>query len=202
MVRRRCIPVALGLTTALVVSALSSGAAHAQPEAELLNAATEQLLSSRRDAYEFTVAVPPDAEAAVAAVIVEQLNPNRLLEFNLAEIAAFQGPSGSGAPLAIETDDQSAPDRLQIDFVTPVAPGESVTIQLPLQRLPQRDQRSEIGISVLPAVANPAPTLLGYQRVTVARCPREAPFSFHSQSDHRVLFWELPPEFDPRRRCR
>lgn len=198
---RSWFPFALGLTVSLALTPVLSGQAADSPEA-LLNAA-EQSLNSRQDIYQFTISVLAEAGAAVAAVIVEQVDPNRLLEFDLSEAAAFQGNSDTGAPLTIETDDQSAPDRIQIDFVTPVAPGASVTVRLPLQRLPQRHQSYEIGISVLPAVPNAAPTLVGYQRLNVERdCPREAPFSFHSQSDHRVLFWELPPEFDPRTRCR
>lgn len=169
----------------------------------MLNASAEQSLSSRRDVYQFTISVPTDAGAAVAAVIVEQVDSSRLLAFDVEKAAAFEGASDQAEPLPIQTVEQTTPERVQINFATPVAPGAAVTIQLPLQRLPQRDQSYDIGISVLPAVSNAAPTLVDYQRVNVAGdCPREAPFSFHSQSDHRVLFWELPPEFDPRTRCR
>lgn len=166
--------------------------------------------------YYFTLNVPADAGEALAGVVIhpqDQSDPERELDFDLDETEVFLGTSRDpGVELELQTVDQTeAPSRIQIVFAQPVNPGTTVTVGLKPSRRPNHKHTYQFGVTAVPAAENSASVFLGDRQIRFEdNRYREYPFwwsrddvfPFYNETDRRVLFWDLPPEFDPRLRRR
>lgn len=149
-------------------------------------------LNSNRRAYTFSIQVPNNAGAAMIGILLEQ-SDDESLDFDLSQTEAFLlGPSANrAAELDLQSVEQIAPDQIQIRFAEPVNPGTTVTIALEPRHIPRGSNSYQIGVSALPVATNAA-EFLGYQQINTCRS------RYDEEIDRRVLFWDLPPEFDPR----
>lgn len=149
-------------------------------------------LNSNRRAYTFSIRVPNNAGAAMAGVLLEQAD-DESLDFDLGQTEAFLlGPSKNReAKLDLQSVEQIVPEQIQIRFAEPVTPGTTITIALEPRHIPKGSNSYQIEVSAFP-VATHAAAFLGYQQVNTCRS------RYDDEGDRRVLFWDLPPEFDPR----
>lgn len=156
----------------------------------LVEQPTLELNSHRRD-YTFSIQVPNNAGAAMAGVLVEQF-ADESLDFDLSQTEAFlDSTKNRTAELDLQSVEQIAPNQIQIRFAEPVAPGTTITIALEPRHIPRGSNSYQIGVSAF-SVATNAAAFLGYQQVNTCRS------RYDEDGDRRVLFWDLPPEFDPR----
>lgn len=167
-----------------------------------------QKLTRRQDRYHVTLTLPSTSAIPLAAVRIEQSgNLEQPLTFDLDKTQAFNGSSAHlGEEIALQAVTQPEASQIQVTFARPVQPGETITITLKPERLPSSSQTYQFAISALSATQA---EFLGYQQLSVERdrqypwaWNRDDVFPFYSETDHRVLFWDLPPEFDSRTRRR
>jgi hypothetical protein len=208
--------IAAGMIPILTVQGMSLSASAVQQSdglvqfdhlPSLVTQASEAKLTSQNDSYRITITLPADAGESLAAVAIEQ-QADSALTFDLNKTKAFFGtPDRQGAKLDLASVDQVEPHRIQINFAQPINPGSTITLALEPERIPRGSQTYQIGISALPSAANSQAEFLGYQQLITERSrdheypytwSRDNIFPFYNETDHRVLFWDLPPEFDSR----
>jgi hypothetical protein len=188
-----------------------------QPPSLLESGATESH-TSRGGMYYFTISVPANAGEPLAGVVVSPKveshhsdnSSDRDVQFNLNETEAFLGtPKQASTAIALQNVEQLPSNDIRINFAQPVQPGTTLTIGLKPSERPSRSRDYQFGLTAFPVAANPAPVSLGNPTVSFRGSRyRNYPFwwnpdeifPYYNQSDHRVLFWDLPPEFDPRAR--
>lgn len=144
---------------------------------------------------------------------------------SLALAAVRLAVSSNHASSNSASSDATNSDAIQITFAQPIPPGTTFTIGLKPSQTPER-RRYEFGVTAIPlAEPDPAPSPTGEPAQIALGQPeflgtgevsfrgqryRDYPFwwrtdgllSTWSEGDRRVLFWDLPPEFDPRLRRR
>jgi hypothetical protein len=179
--------------------------------------------------YYFSIQVPEAAGRPLAAVTIDpQSRRAGSITFDLEQTEAFVGtPAAQQDALALRSvgrvEDSRVgdsrvedSDAVQIVFAQPVQPGTTITVGLKPSQTPER-RRYEFGVTAIPAASSAdvaalgQPAFLGNGEVSFrGQRYRDYPFwwrndgllSTGSEGDHRVLFWDLPPEFDPRLRRR
>lgn len=154
-------------------------------------------LNNNHRSYRFSIQVPNNAGAVMAGVLLEQAN-GESLDFDLDQTEAFLSNLSANRTaeldlrqLDLQSVEQIAPDQIQIRFAEPVDPGTTVTIALEPQHIPRGSNSYQIGVSAF-SVATNAAEFLGYQQIKTCRS------RYDEDGDRRVLFWDLPPEFDLR----
>ncbi len=148
------------------------------------------LLTNARQTYPIRLTLPADAGTSLTSVQIRQPNPEQALDFDLNQTAAFQGTTRLGESIPIQSVVSIEPNQIQINFAQPVEPGASVTILLKPRHIPTGSNRYPLIVSV-PTGANSSSDL-GQQQIETCRS------RYDGQGDQRVLFWDLPPEFNPR----
>lgn len=164
--------------------------------------------------YYLTLDLPSDAGESLAGVTVDpqnQSDPDRQLRFDLDETEAFLGTARDpGTSVELQTVEQiETSGSVQIVFAQPINPGTTVTIGLTPGRRPNYRHTYQFGVTAIPAAEQPSPAFLGYGQISFGdNRYREYPFwwsrddvfPFYNETDRRVLFWDLPPQFDIRTR--
>ncbi|MBW4465257.1 MAG: DUF2808 domain-containing protein [Pegethrix bostrychoides GSE-TBD4-15B] len=164
----------------------------------LVEPATARQLTSARQTYAIRIKLPADAGAALAAVQIRQPNPEQALSFDLSQTAAFQttfqaafqGTTKLGDAVTIQAAEQLEPSQIQISFAQPLQPGTTLTLLLKPRHLPTGRNQYPLIISAVPVGAELG-SELGQQQIETCRS------RYDPASDGRVLFWDLPPEFNP-----
>jgi len=199
-------PLKHGLNLILGVALISPTLAHLAASAEqipqfnqpplLVEPASPSLLTNARQTYPITINLPTDAGAAIASVQIWQPDPKQALDFDLSQTTAVQTAVQArqlSSLIPIQTVEQIDPKLIQINFVQPVQPGTTISILLKPQHVPTGNNHYPLMVSVLP-VGSDTSTELGQQQLETCRS------RYDGQGDRRRLFWDLPPEFDPRLR--
>lgn len=160
----------------------------------LVEPATARQLTSARQTYAIRIKLPANAEAALASVQIRQPNPEQALSFDLSQTAAFQtalqGETKLGDAVTIQAAEQLEPSQIQISFAQPLQPGTTLTLLLLPRHLPTGRNQYPLIISAVPAGAELG-SELGQQQIETCRS------RYDNAGDGRVLFWDLPPEFNP-----
>ncbi len=189
----------------------------------LLSTSASASQRSQDGFYYFSIRLPETAGQSLAAVTIDPQTSRRSdITFDLDQTEAFVGtPDGNQAILTLRSVSRvEGSDAVQISFAQPIQPGTTVTVGLKPSQTPER-RRYEFGVTAIPTASpsnsDPAasalgqPEFLGNGEVSFrGQRYRDYPFwwrndgllSTWSEGDHRVLFWDLPPEFDPRLRSR
>lgn len=164
--------------------------------------------------YYLTLSLPSNAGEALTAVIIapqDLSNPERKLQFELDQTEAFLGtPQQPGTQLGLQQVEllESSAD-IRVTFMQPIRPGTTVTIGLKPSHTPNRHRIYQFGVTAIPAAEIPSAVFLGYGQVNFQGdryrdypfwWNRDDIFPYYNETDHRVLFWDLPPEFDIRTR--
>jgi hypothetical protein len=164
--------------------------------------------------YYITLNVPPEAGASLAGVVInlkDQSAPERPLQFDLDDTIAFLGTSQNpSTEVDLETVEQMDSD-VQITFVQPIPPDTTLTIGLKPSQVPNSRHSYQFGVTAFSVAAQPSPVFLGNREISFGRdwdqqypvwWSQDDIFPFYNETDRRVLFWDLPPEFDLRTRRR
>lgn len=175
----------------LSVQASQDGNGQNQVDRPLLVEQPTQELNNRRETYTFSIRLPDNAGDLMAGVLIEQPDRDQLLDFDLDKTEAFRGTPEQREAIDLQSVEQIQPSQIQIRFAEPVNPGTAITIALKPQHVPTGSNTYQIRVSALPVATNTA-EFLGYQQVNTCRS------RYDNAGDRRVLFWDLPPEFDPR----
>lgn len=195
----------------------------AHPPVLLSTRASASPRSQDEGFYYFSIRLPVEAGRPLAAVTIDPLS-RRSIAFDLSQTEAFVGEptAQESLPLASVRLVENG-DAVQITFARPIPPGTTLTVGLKPSQTPER-RRYEFGVTAMPladsadltaADSTPAalgqPEFLGNGEISFrGERYRDYPFwwrndgllSSWSGGDRRVLFWDLPPEFDPRLRRR
>ncbi len=157
----------------------------------LVEPSSQALLTSARQSYAISIQMPVDAGAALASVQIQQPDSAARLNFDLSQTKAFQGTANRNSPIPIQSVEQVKPDQIQINFAQPIQPGTAVTLLLKPQHLPTGRNQYPVVVSALPVGAAASSLELGQRQIETCRS------RYDGASDGRVLFWDLPPEFNP-----
>jgi Protein of unknown function (DUF2808) len=198
--RRQIIVAAALISLPLTQLVQQPAGAQSEPSAQfnrlpLLVESSPRLLTNARQTYAVRIQLPADAGAALEAVQIRQPEPEQALDFALSQTTAFQNTAfqdtaRSDRSIPIQSVEQIDPGQIQITFVQPIQPGTSLTILLKPRHLPTGSNQYPLIVSALPVGADLG-SELGQQQIETCRS------RYDGESDGRVLFWDLPPEFNP-----
>ncbi len=116
--------------------------------------------------YTFTVKVSKDAGQSLQAVRVTQLDGIKSISFRNNQSRAYLGDrvaEGQSIPLVSVGGEQES--GVLIPFEKPIAPGQSVTITLQVERNPSEGGIYQFGVTAYPVGDNSAGLYLGTERV-------------------------------------
>lgn len=192
---------------------LSDGSVSFDRPPLLVNTTAAQSRRTQAGMYYFTINLPVDAGASLSQIRILPKSSDRRLSFDIDQTEAFFGDlAHPGTAIELQTVEvEEETNNLHITFAQPLPPNSTVTIGLQPSRTPNRRRTYQFDITAIPAAATPAPISIGNARFNFqGRRYRDYPFwwnpddifPFYNESDHRVLFWDLPPEFDIRLRQR
>jgi hypothetical protein len=121
--------------------------------------------------YEFTIAVPQDAGAALQTVkVVQERNLDRV-QFQIANSSAFLGDSlagGRAAPLAaVGGEMPKDTNEATLTFNPPIQPGQTVTVVLDAQANPWNGGIYLFGITAYPEGNQTSGLFLGFGRIQI-----------------------------------
>lgn len=125
--------------------------------------ATQPIAFANDGTYQFTLKVPEDAGAPLQAVTISQAdNPGKIqFALNRSQVVA----DGATVPISAIGGENS--NETTIAFATPIQPGATVTLSLPVKRNPETDGTYLFGVTAYPVGDSTAGLFLGYGRVSL-----------------------------------
>jgi hypothetical protein len=133
---------------------------------------TNAIYTSARNpsTYEFTIALPADAGAALKAVTIVQAQNLETVRFNVPQSHAFAGAKYAAGPslvLASIGGTQDPPGTATIVFDQPVQPGQTITVAVEVKANPSSGGVYEFGVTAYPTDQAGRGQFLGYGRINL-----------------------------------
>ena len=175
LIASRLIAIALGSVVpgALVAMSASAGQLRGQSYFDhaprLIRTAASFAAADVPSSYEFTIRVPEDAGAPLQAIKVSQEKNTETLSLNIGQSYAFLGDSfggGRAVPLA-SIGGEMTPGEATFVFNPPIAPGQTVTIALEVDRNPRAGGVYQYGVTAYPIGTNSSSLFLGVGRFNI-----------------------------------
>ncbi len=125
--------------------------------------ATQPSAFANDGTYQFTLKVPEDAGAPLQAVTISQADNPGKVQFALdrSQVVA----NGATVPVSAIGGENS--DEMTIVFASPIQPGATVILSLPVKRNPQSDGIYLFGVIAYPVGNSTDGLFLGYGRVAL-----------------------------------